>query len=81
MLSTLEVQQIEENATDKIIIIAKVCKCLTSCRHPRMFVSQNRSEACTWPPLWVKHECRSVAQPGLHRYNPTEDGASLTLPG
>lgn len=57
-----------------------MCNCVTSCRHPRMFSSRNRGEAQAWPPLWVKRECRSTAQPVPHRHNPTEDRASLTLP-
>lgn len=88
MLSTL---QIEENATDKIIIIiiiAKVCKCGTSCGHPRVLSGQKHSKAQAQPPLWVKPECRrearqssrSAAQP-VRQTQPTEDRASLALPG
>lgn len=53
MLSTL---QIEENATDKIIIIAKVCKCVTSCGHPRVLSSRKHSEAPAQPTLFTLGE-------------------------
>lgn len=47
-----------------------MCKCVTSCRHPRMLSSQNHR-----PPLW------NTGQPMLHGHNPTEDRASLPLYG